>query len=64
MTIFIQFKNGDHNVWEQSEFTSYGYDGKYFRIIKGKYLVGFYNLDEVAFITVTPPKETTESEES
>lgn len=51
-TIKIDMKNSKQVVWEKDEWDDYLYDEKFFVIKKNNKWVGFYNLDEVVFITM------------
>lgn len=50
--IEIVMKNGGQVVWKKDDWDDYIYDGKFFRIQKNNFCVGFYNLDEIISIIV------------
>lgn len=50
--IKITMKNSAIVKWQEDEYSDYGYDGKYFIIIKDGRWIGYYNLDYVISIIV------------
>lgn len=50
--IIILFKNGDVCHYAPNEYDDYRYDGKYFKVIKDKQWIRFYNLDVIQYIEI------------